>query len=311
MSRNLTFGPQTTGAEVLSGIDLSGKRVLITGGSGGLGAATAQALAAQGAEVTITARDARKAEQVARAMHGNEQNVEHLELGSLASVRACAVRYLAKPGTLDILINNAAVMACPHGHTEDGFERQLGTNHLGHFLLTNLLAPKLAHGARIVVLSSAAHHASPVIFDDLNFERRPYDKWQAYGQSKTANALFAVALSARLAARGIESFSVHPGMIVTELMRHQGDEGMAMAQKLRDTGKMAFKTIEAGTATTLYAATAPELRSHGGAYLADCSIAPVSPTERDFRYVRPYALDPALAERLWIISEKLVGQRFA
>ncbi|HTU60510.1 MAG TPA: SDR family NAD(P)-dependent oxidoreductase [Polyangiales bacterium] len=311
MSRNLTFGPNTTAAEVLSGIDLSGKRVLITGGSGGLGAATAQALAARGADVTITARDARKAEDVARAVKGNEPRVEHLELGSLASVRACAERYLAKPGALDILINNAAVMACPHEHTADGFERQLGTNHLGHFLLTNLLAPKLAHGARIVMLSSAAHHASPVVFDDLQFERRPYDKWQAYGQSKTANALFAVALSKRLAARAIEGFSVHPGMIVTELMRYQGEEGMALAQRLRDTGKMAFKTIEAGIATTLYAATAPELAGHGGAYLADCGIAPVSATERDFRYVRPYALDAAFAEQLWAVSEKLVGQRFA
>lgn len=307
MSRNLTLGAQTTSAEVLSGIDLAGKRVLITGGSGGLGAATAQALAARGAEVTITARDARKAQHVAHAVQGHELHVEHLELGSLASVRACAERYLAKPGTLDILINNAAVMACPHGHTEDGFERQLGTNHLGHFLLTNLLAPKLARGARVVVLSSAAHHASPVVFDDLHFERRTYDKWQAYGQSKTANALFAVALSTR----GIASFSVHPGMIVTELMRHQGEEGMALAQKLRDTGKMAFKSLDAGIATTLYAATAPELAAHSGAYLADCGIAPISATERDFRYVRPYALDPSLAEQLWAISEKLVGQRFA
>jgi len=307
-----SFDFDTTASEVLEGVDVRGKRVLITGGSGGLGAATARALAAHGASVTITARDLKKAELLVKTSATAEAviDVEALELGSFASIRALAARVLAKPGSIDMLIDNAAVMACPHGQTQDGFELQFGTNHLGHFLLTNLLAPKLAPGARVVVLSSAAHHASPVVFEDIGFERRPYDKWQAYGQSKTANALFAVGLDARLKSRGVEAFSVHPGMIVTELMRHQGEEGMAMAKKLRDTGKMAFKSPEAGIATSLYAATAPELAGKGGAYLVDCGIARVSADERDFSVVRPYALDPAAAERLWTVSERLVGQTF-
>lgn len=301
-----SWGPDTTATEVLAGIDLSGKRALVTGGTGGLGAQTASALAARGCAVTITARNTKKAADVVaatRAATGATLMVEQLELASLASIRAFARRF---SGSLDILINNAAVMACPHGQTEDGFELQLGTNHLGHFLLTQLLAPKLVRGARVVVLSSAAHHASPVVFDDLNFERRPYDKWKAYGQSKTANALFAVGLNQRLRARAIEAFSVHPGMIVTDLMRHQGEEGLAMARALRDSGRMAFKTVDAGIATSLYAATAPELEGKGGAYLVDCGVARISEQDRDFTCVRPYALDPELAERLWTASEQLV-----
>ena len=266
MSSSPTFGPETTAAEVLADSDLTGKRVLITGGSGGLGAETARALAARGAHVTITARSASKARDVvARTWEstGKELRVEELELGSLASIRALARRMSERAGALDMLIDNAGIMACPQARTEDGFELQLGTNHLGHFLLTNLLVPKLAPGARVVVLSSAAHQASPVIFDDLQFERHPYDKWQAYGQSKTANALFAVALNRRLAPRGIEAFSVHPGMIMTDLMRHQGEEATAMARQLRDSGRMPFKSVEAGAATSVYAATSPALAGKG------------------------------------------------
>jgi NAD(P)-dependent dehydrogenase (short-subunit alcohol dehydrogenase family) len=310
MSITSTFGPETTAAEVLANSDLTGKRVLITGGSGGLGAETARALAARGAQVTITARTASKARDVVQKTWeatGKELGVEELELGSLASIRALARRLSERPGALDVLIANAGIMACPQGQTQDGFELQLGTNHLGHFLLTHLLLPKLAPGARVVVLSSAAHQASPVIFDDLQFERHAYDKWQAYGQSKTANALFAVALNRRLKPRGSEAFSVHPGMIMTDLMRHQGEEAAEMARKLRDSGRMAFKSVEAGAATTVYAATSPTLAGKGGAYLADCGIARISAEDRDFTCVRPYALDPELAERLWEVSERLVG----
>ena len=198
-------------------------------------------------------------------------------------------------------------MACPLGRTAQGLELQFASNHLGHFLLITLLAPKLADGARIVVLSSSAHQVSPVVFDDIQFERRPYEKWQAYGQSKTANALFAVGLGPRLRQRGIEAFSVHPGMIQTDLSRHQSAEDRERAKALRDSGKLHYKSVAAGAATSVYAATAPELAGRSGAYLVDCGIARVSADARDFNVVRPYALDPALAERLWSVSETLVA----
>jgi NAD(P)-dependent dehydrogenase (short-subunit alcohol dehydrogenase family) len=304
----LKLGPHTTAAEVLEGIDLAGKRALITGGSGGLGAATARALADKGAEVIVTARDLEKARKASLALRDARRiTVEQLELSAFANIRAFAQRIRNERGSIDLLILNAGVMACPHAVSEDGFELQFGTNHLGHFLLTSLLAPRLTRGARVIVLSSAAHHASPVIFDDLQFEQRPYDKWQAYGQSKTANALFAVGLQAR----GIEAFSVHPGMIMTDLMRHQGEEGAALARALRDSGKMAFKTIDSGIATTVYAATAHELQGQGGAYLCDCGKARVSEQDKDFSVVRPYAIDPVLADTLWTRSEALIGASFA
>jgi NAD(P)-dependent dehydrogenase (short-subunit alcohol dehydrogenase family) len=308
-----TFGPETTADEVLEGLDLTGKRVLITGGSGGLGAETARAMAAKGAEVIVTARDLEKVQgvvQATKASTGADLAVEKLELGSFASIRAFAERFLAKSDTLDILINNAGVMACPHGKTEDGIELQFGTNHVGHFLLTNLIARTLAKGARVVSVSSLAHFASPVVFDDIQFEKRDYKKWLAYGQSKTANALFAVGLNARLKERGVEAFSLHPGAIKTDLSRHQTEEDLARSRMLQQSGRLSLKTVAAGAATSVYAATAPELAGKGGAYLADCAISPISAEEGGFTVVRPYALDPAAAERLWAVSEEMVGQSF-
>src|SRR6185436_18444842 len=190
-----TFGAATTTDEVLEGLDLAGKRILVTGGSSGIGQEAARALAAHGAEVVLTARDVGSGEAV--------------ELASLASVRAFADRFLARYDRLHVLVNNAGVMACPFGKTADGFEQQFGTNHLGHFLLTGLLLPALRRGtpARIVCVSSRGHHIAPVTFDDVNFERRPYDKWQAYGQAKTANVLFAVGLERRLATQGLHALA--------------------------------------------------------------------------------------------------------
>jgi NAD(P)-dependent dehydrogenase (short-subunit alcohol dehydrogenase family) len=309
-----SFGPTTTTEEVLEGIDLSGRIALVTGGSSGLGQETSRALAAHGAQVILTARDLPKGEKVAaaiRASTGNQRiSVEELELGSLASVRAFAERVLTRYPRIDLLIDNAGVMACPQGKTQDGFELQFGSNHIGHFLATCLLVPALRRGtdARVVCLSSRGHHIAPVDFDDVHFERRPYDKWQSYGQAKTANVLFAVGLEKRLGTSGIHAFAVHPGAIVTELGRHLQPEDIAYLQS-RAKG-MQFKSVEQGAATSCFTATAPELAGRGGLYLEDCHVAAVNDAPDALDGVKSYALDPANAERLWQLSEKLVGQRF-
>lgn len=314
MRNPATFGPTTTTEEVLDGIDLGGTIALVTGGSSGLGQETARALAAHGAEVILTARDVPKGEAVAagiRASTGNQRvAVEALELGSLASVRAFADRVLANMPRLDLLINNAGVMACPQGKTADGFELQFGSNHLGHFLATCLLVPVLRKSAasRVVSLSSRGHHMSPVVFDDVQFERRPYDKWQSYGQAKTANVLFAVELERRLGARGTHAFAVHPGAIVTELGRHLQPEDIQFLQS-RSRG-MQFKSVEQGAATSCFAATAPELAGRGGLYLEDCHVAEINDAPDALDGVKSYALDRDNAARLWELSERLVGARF-
>lgn len=314
MRNPASFGATTTTDEVLDGIDLHGRIALVTGGSSGLGRETARALAAHGAEVILTARDVPKGETVAadiRAATGNARvSVGELELGSLASVRAFAARVLASHPRLDLLIDNAGVMACPFAKTADGFELQFGSNHLGHFLATCLLVPALlrSDAARIVCLSSRGHHIAPVDFDDLHFERRPYDKWQSYGQAKTANVLFAVGLDRRLGARGVHAFAVHPGAIVTELGRHLQPEDIQFLQA-RARG-MQFKSVEQGAATSCFAATAPELAGRGGLYLEDCHVAAVNDAPDALEGVKSYALDAANAERLWTVSEALVGARF-
>jgi NAD(P)-dependent dehydrogenase (short-subunit alcohol dehydrogenase family) len=308
------FGAQTTASEVAEGIDLRGKLALVTGGSSGLGRETARVLAARGAHVILTARDVPKGEAVAAAIRGSTGNpqveVAELELGSLKNIRAFAERFLSEHDVLHILVDNAGVMASPFMKTEDGFELQFGSNHLGHFLLTCLLAPALLRGApsRVVSVSSRGHRLSPVVFDDIQFERRPYDKWQAYGQSKTANVLFAVALERRLGARGVHANALHPGGIITELGRHLTDEDRALLQKR--TAGMRYKSVEEGAATQVFAATAPELEGRGGLYLEDCHVAAVSDAPDALSGVLPYALDAQNAERLWEVSEQLVGRRF-
>jgi NAD(P)-dependent dehydrogenase (short-subunit alcohol dehydrogenase family) len=309
------FGRETTTKEVLEGIDLGGKVALVTGGSSGLGQETARALAEKGAEVVLTARDLPKGEAVAaeiRRSTGNQRvAVERLELASLANVRAFAPRFLERHPVLHVLVNNAGVMACPFLKTEDGFEMQFGTNHLGHFLMTCLLVPALRRGApsRIVSVSSRGHQLSEVVFDDVHFERRPYQKWLSYGQAKTANVLFAVGLERRLAAHGVHANALHPGAIMTELGRHLEPADIEMLMSRNPISN--FKSVEAGAATSVFAASAPELEGRGGLYLEDCGVAAVNDAPDAPTGVRSYALDAEKAERLWTLSEKSVGERLA
>jgi NAD(P)-dependent dehydrogenase (short-subunit alcohol dehydrogenase family) len=308
------FDHDSTTDQVLQGIRLDGKLALVTGASGGLGAETARALASTGARVVLAARNLEKTDAAAQAIReatGAQVEVEKLELDSLASIRAFAERFQAKHDALHILINNAGVMACPQSRTQDGFELQFGTNHLGHFLLTGLLAPALLKGAptRVVSVSSRGHQQSPVVFDDIPFEKRPYDKWEAYGQSKTANILFAVELERRLGGRGVHASAIHPGVIMTDLSRHMQQEDYERIRQ-RAGGKLKLKSVEAGAATSVYAATAPELEGRGGLYLEDCHVAEVDDDPEAREGVRSYALDPEAAKRLWAVSEELVGQTF-
>ncbi len=317
MSDRAHFGHDTTTDQVLEGIDLTESRALVTGGTAGLGVETARSLAAHGAAVTLTARDMDRGEAVAadiRQSTGNQAvDAMELDLASLASVRAFTDAYLARYDALNILINNAGIMACPQDSTEDGFELQFGTNHLGHFLMTNRLVPALLKGApsRVVALSSRAHHMATVDFEDLDFSGRGYNKWIAYGQSKTANILFAVALDARLREQEVRAYAVHPGVIETELSRHMDDEDRAMiSARAEQIGNWTVKSIAAGAATSVYAATAPELENQGGQYLEDCGIAPVE-NEAASHGVRAYALEQSTAEQLWQVSEQLVGESFS
>jgi NAD(P)-dependent dehydrogenase (short-subunit alcohol dehydrogenase family) len=307
------LGANSTTDHVLHGVDLSGKLALVTGASGGIGLETARALAAAGASVVVAARSAAKTEAALRTLREQVPQARfeslQLDLGALASVRAAAARFLATHDRLDLLVNNAGVMATPFERTADGFELQLGTNHLGHFLLTGLLVPALlaAAPARIVNVSSGGHVISDVHWDDPNFDHHPYEKWTAYGQSKTANVLFTLELERRLAARGVHAYAVHPGMIKTELGRYLTKEDHAALQSMADSapgggGLPAYKSIPAGAATTVWAATAVGLERHGGSYLADCAVS----SDR-----APWAGDPDAARRLWSLSERLVGETFA
>jgi NAD(P)-dependent dehydrogenase (short-subunit alcohol dehydrogenase family) len=314
------FNHQSTADDVLAGMDLSSKRVLVTGGASGIGAETVRAMAAKGAQVIIAARNLDAAGEVKAsvvATTGNENiDVMFLELGSLAKIRASAAEFLARYESLDILINNAGIMACPHGQTEDGFELQFGSNHIGHFYFTQKLMPALlkAGSARVIALSSMAHRMSPVVFDDIQYQSRPYEKWQAYGQSKTANILFAVGLNERYADQGVEAFAVHPGAIATPLGRHLAEEEIqalvaankTSANNPEDEALSGIKTLVQGAATSCYAATAPGLTGKGGVYLEDCDIAQVADDPNFRGGVRDYALDSADADRLWKVTEAMI-----
>jgi len=298
---------------VLEGIDLRGRLALVTGASSGLGAESARALAARGAAVAMTGRDVAKTERVAAAIREQTGNpaleVYALHLEALESVRAFARAFLARHSALHLLLANAGVMACPLARTAEGFELQLATNHIGHFLLASLLAPALRAGApaRVVAVSSAGHQFASVDFADPHFERRPYDKWTAYGQSKTANIWFARELDRRLAADGVRGFAIHPGMIATELGRHlTGDDITLLRERARQresAGRTSFKGIPEGAATQVYAATAPELAGKGGLYLEDCQVSGVEACPGGAGCA-PWAFDDAGAARLWSLSEQ-------
>jgi NAD(P)-dependent dehydrogenase (short-subunit alcohol dehydrogenase family) len=317
------FGEQTTTDEVLEGIDLAGKVAFVTGGAGGLGAETARALASKGASVTLGVRKPEEGEEVARSIReatGNQAiEVAQLDLSIPDSVRRCAKEWLEGHSRLHLLINNAGVMACPLDRTAEGWEMQFATNHIGHFILTGHLLPALraAAPARIVNLSSGGHRVDDIHFDDIHFERREYDKWNSYGQSKTSNILFTRELDRRLQGEGIRSYAVHPGVIMTKLARHLTPEDiqelMARGSDSEGTGggrAMTFKPVEAGAATTVYAATAPELEARGGLYLEDCDVAKVAESEQAPKGYAPYAFDDAAAVRLWQVSEEHVGDFF-
>ena len=313
------FGFESTADEVLASHDLSGKTVFITGGASGLGQEAARAIAARGAHVVLAARSQQKLDTAADAirMETGSNKVETIvvDLASLESVRSCGDEANARFDKIDLLINNAGVMACPLEHTADGFEMQFGTNHLGHFLLTKRLMPLVEKGEnkRIVNLSSRGHHIAPVDLDDPNFESREYNKWQSYGQSKTANILFSVGLEDRFGGKGIHAYALHPGGIETELGRHLSDEDREFLrdrmEQIAKAGGEGWKTIPQGAATTCWAATAQELEGKGGVYCEDCHVAEQD-DENPIAGVRSYALDKGNADQLWALSEKLVGEDF-
>jgi len=301
------FGAQTTAREVIGNRRLDGLTALVTGGYAGVGLETTRSLSAAGATVIVPARTLDKARTALAGMDRVE--IESLDLIDPKSIDALATRFLATGRPLHILINNAGIMATPLVRDARGFESQLATNHLGHFQLTERLWPALvrANGARVFCLSSRGHARAGVDFDDPNFELRPYDKWIAYGQSKTATALFAVALDKRGEPHRIRAFSVHPGAVITELMRSMSEEEVKAA--VARAGEVGiFKDTEQGAATSVWCATSPQLEGVGGVYCEDCNIAEAVPADfPEQRGVRPWAMDPSLAERLWTMSEEMTG----
>jgi NAD(P)-dependent dehydrogenase (short-subunit alcohol dehydrogenase family) len=317
-----TFGATSTTDEVLDGVNLRGKRVLVTGVSAGLGVETARALFAHGADVVGAARDlvkakAATAEVRTAASNGGKLELVELDLAALDSVRACADELVDDGKPFDLVIANAGVMACPFGKTADGFETQFGTNHLGHFVLVNRIASLMKPGSRLVNLSSAGHRYSDVDLDDPNFERSPYDPWVAYGRSKTANILFAVEFDRRHKGEGIRAAAVHPGGIRTELSRHIGEEGMKQLlervnAQTRAAGEpdFKFKTIPQGGATSVWAGVVAAANDVGGRYCEDCHVAEIEPDATKRAGVKPYALNPETAKALWAKSEEMTGEHF-
>jgi NAD(P)-dependent dehydrogenase (short-subunit alcohol dehydrogenase family) len=324
------FGATSTTEDVLAGVNLRGKRILVTGVSAGIGVETARALAAHGAQVVGAVRDLAKAEGAtaevrkdAAAQDGSFELVA-LDLNDLKSVRACAEALLAAGKPFDVVIANAGVMATPFGRTVDGFETQFGINHLGHFVLVNRIAPLIRAGGRLINLASSGHRFSNVDLQDPNFERSPYDPFVAYGRSKTANILFAVAFDRRHRERGIRAAAVHPGGIQTELGRHlESSQIQAMIEmidqmntQLAAEGKhpFQFKTIPQGAATSVWAAVVAPADEIGGRYCENCHVGKIVPDDVTINPisegVRGYALDPHAAEALWKKSEELVGESF-
>ena len=301
----------STASEVARDINLSGKTVIVTGGSSGLGLETTRALARSGASVIVPARDLGKAEEGLAGVDGVE--IVSMDLSDPRSVTLFAADFLDRNIALPILINSAGVMATPLFRDGDGHEGQFATNHLGHFRLVKALWPALAkaHGARVISVSSRGHQIAGVDFDDIDFRVRAYDRWIAYGQSKTANVLFSAELDRRGAEEGIRAFSLHPGQVLTNLARHLSAEEIASFDALDENGRpivdpdKGMKTPEQGAATSVWAATSPLLNGKGGLYLEDCNIAPVHSGDVGRRGVADYAIDPDLAARLWEVSDRM------
>lgn len=309
------FGATSTTDEVLAGIDLTGRQVLVTGASAGLGVETARALAAHGATVIGTVRDLDKGRQATAGIPG--LRLLEMDLADLASVRAAADRLVAEGTPLDLVVANAGVMACPKSVTADGFEMQFGTNHLGHFVFVNRIASLMRPGARLVNLASSGHRFSDVDLDDPNFERTDYTPFGAYGRSKTANILFAVEFDRRHRARGVRAVAVHPGGIQTELGRHLGHEEIEMLVTQLNERNAAvglppfqWKSIPQGAATSVWAGVVAPAEEVGGLYCEDCHVAEPENDDQAMRGVRAYALDPERARALWVKSEVMVGETF-
>ncbi len=316
-----TFGAKSTADEVLSGINLKGKRFLITGASSGIGLETARSLVSHGASVVGAVRNLAKAEPAtasvrdAASQGGGSLELINLDLASLQSVRACADKLLADGQPFDAIITNAGVMATPFGRTIDGFEVQFGTNHLGHFALINQIEPLLADNGRLVVLSSLAHRGADIDLDDPNFEQQAYDPWVAYSRSKTANSLFAVEFDRRHRDRGIRAASVMPGNSLTDLPRHLLPEDLQGLLQTVDAARTEaglppkeLKEVPQAAATSVWAAVVANKDEIGGHYLEDCAIAPINDTPNSFADgVRSYALDANKAKQLWAKSEELIS----
>jgi NAD(P)-dependent dehydrogenase (short-subunit alcohol dehydrogenase family) len=322
------FGAKSTTEDVLAGVDLKGKRILVTGVSAGLGVETARALVAHSANVVGAARDLEKTKRAtsqvseAAAEGGASFEVVELDLASLKSVRAAADKLAADGRLFDVIIANAGVMATPFGKTEDGFETQFGTNHLGHFVFVNRIAKLIKDGGRLVNLSSAGHRFSNVDLNDPNFETTPYEPRVAYGRSKTANILFTVEFDRRHRDRGVRATAVHPGGIMTELARHMPDGVIdAWVRQIQEQRAAAgeppfeFKSIPEGAATSVWAAVVASAEDVGGKYCEDCQVAELIPADSQVSSissgVRGYALDPENAKALWKRSEEMVGEAFA
>lgn len=312
------FHAKTTVAEVLADVDLSGKVAVVTGGYSGIGLETVRGLASKGARVIVPVRSSAKAKEALAAVEGDVTTAP-MDLADPASVRQFGQTIAQQSSRLDLLINNAGIMACPEARTGPGWESQFGVNHMGHFILGETLLPllKKTGDARVVALSSTAHKFSGILWDDIQFETSDYDKWLAYGQAKTANALFANAISRRLQESGGHAFSVHPGGIFTPLQRHLPKEEMVALGWLGEDGepselaKQGFKTPEQGAATTVWAATSPDLIGKPGAYCENCDIAAPADTENPmarFVGVNAHACDDEAAERLWDLSQHLSAQ---
>jgi NAD(P)-dependent dehydrogenase (short-subunit alcohol dehydrogenase family) len=311
------FNARSTALEIVAGIDLRGHNALVTGGASGLGLETSRALARAGAMLTLAVRNREQGEAAAAMLRAERESaqvsVRVLDLADLGSVQRLAAAWGATP--LHILVNNAAIMACPLTRSAQGWEAQFATNHLGHFLLTTALLPALqaagqtTAGARVVTLSSSGHKICGVDFDDIHFERRPYNKWQAYGQAKSANALMSLGLHLRHAQDGITSNAVHPGGIMTGLQKFLPLEEMRALGWLKadDTPLDLFKNPEQGASTTVWAATAAALQGQGGRYLEDCAEAlPAAPSNRVSGF-SPHVMDADGAQRLWALSVRMLA----